>query len=195
MVLYALCLVLVNYFSFASSALMTPAVWSPVFWTTSLFLFVSLVGKSFIGERKGVTLYLYSIANPAGIIFSRIIYGFILCVIMSFALLVLFSFFLNNPIQDMALFCITLIFTSMGFCLNFTLLSAIASKTENGNVVMAILSFPVITGILLMAIKVTRNCIDGLDRSSSLDELLTLGAINLMVAAVSYLLFPYIWRS
>ena len=32
-------------------------------------------------------------------------------------------------------------------------------------------------------------------RVSSLDELLTLVAINLLVTAVSYLLFPYIWRS
>ena len=60
---------------------------------------------------------------------------------------------------------------------------------------MAVLSFPVIIGILLMSIKITKNCIDGLDRAASLDELLTLVAINLLVTAVSYLLFPYIWRS
>jgi heme exporter protein B len=60
---------------------------------------------------------------------------------------------------------------------------------------MSILSFPVILGILLTAIKVTKNCIDGLDPSVSLDELLMLSAINLLVSAVSYLLFPYIWRS
>ena len=53
----------------------------------------------------------------------------------------------------------------------------------------------VLISILLLAIKITKNCIDGLDRSASLDELLTLGAINLLITAVSYLLFPYIWRS
>lgn len=60
---------------------------------------------------------------------------------------------------------------------------------------MAVLSFPIIIGILLVGIKLTKNCIDGLDRSVSLDELLTLLAINMVVVAVSYLLFPYIWRS
>ena len=76
-----------------------------------------------------------------------------------------------------------------------SLLSAIAAKTNNGSMVMAILSFPIIIGILLMAIKITKNCIDGLDRSVSSDELLLLVAINLMASAFSYLLFPYIWRS
>lgn len=36
---------------------------------------------------------------------------------------------------------------------------------------------------------------DGLDRSLSLDELLTLLAINMIVVTVSYILFPYLWRS
>jgi heme exporter protein B len=47
----------------------------------------------------------------------------------------------------------------------------------------------------LMAIKVTKNCIDGLGWDASWDEILTLLSINCLVAAVSYLLFPYIWRS
>jgi len=60
---------------------------------------------------------------------------------------------------------------------------------------MAVLSFPVVITILLMAIKVTKNCIDQLGWDASWDELLTLFSINCLVAAVSYLLFPYIWRS
>jgi heme exporter protein B len=60
---------------------------------------------------------------------------------------------------------------------------------------MAVLSFPVVISILLLAIKVTKNCLDGLDRSVSWGELAMLAAINCLVAAVSYLLFPYIWRS
>lgn len=60
---------------------------------------------------------------------------------------------------------------------------------------MAVLSFPVIIGLLLMVIKVTKNAVDGLEWAASLDELLTVAAINILVTAVSYLLFPYIWRS
>jgi heme exporter protein B len=60
---------------------------------------------------------------------------------------------------------------------------------------MAILSFPVIIPILLMAIRISKNALDGLDWSVSADKLLSLFAINALVAATSYLLFPYLWRS
>ena len=60
---------------------------------------------------------------------------------------------------------------------------------------MAILSFPVIIPILLMAIRVSKNAIDGLDWSVSLDKIVTLMAINVIVAVTAYILFPYLWRS
>jgi heme exporter protein B len=52
-----------------------------------------------------------------------------------------------------------------------------------------------VISILLIAIKVTKNCLDDLDRSASWDEILILASINCIMTAVSYLLFPYIWRS
>ena len=49
--------------------------------------------------------------------------------------------------------------------------------------------------ILLMAIRVSKNAIDGLDWSVSLDKIVTLMAINVIVAVTAYILFPYLWRS
>lgn len=50
-------------------------------------------------------------------------------------------------------------------------------------------------GILLLAIRVTKNALDGIDRNASVDEILNLFAINCIFSALAYLLFPYIWRS
>lgn len=60
---------------------------------------------------------------------------------------------------------------------------------------MAVLSFPVVISILLMAIRATKNALDGIDRAASMDELLNLLAINCIASALGYILFPYIWRS
>ena len=60
---------------------------------------------------------------------------------------------------------------------------------------MAVLSFPVIIALLLLAIKITKNVLDGVDRTESMDELLNLFAINCILTALAYMLFPYIWRS
>jgi heme exporter protein B len=43
-------------------------------------------------------------------------------------------------------------------------------------------------------IKFAKNAIDGLDRSVNLDEIGLLLVINVLVMAVSLLLFPYLWR-
>ncbi len=175
--------------------LITPLVWSALFWITILFTAVNTVAKSFIGEKKGKDIYYYSITSPESIIISKIIYNFILCTLLSFSGFILFIVFLNNPIVDLFLFSITILLTSLGFASSLTMLSGIAAKANNSSILMAVLSFPIIISILLLAIKVTKNCIDALDRSISWDEILTLLAINCLVTAVSYLLFPYIWRS
>lgn len=173
----------------------TPLVWSALFWVTILFSVINTVAKSFIGEKKGREIYYYSIASPTAILLSKMLYNFLLITILSFTGWLLFIIFLNNPLADLVLFSATLLLTALGFSTSLTLLSALAAKANHSNILMAVLSFPVIISVLLIAIKITKNCIDGLDRSISYPDLLTLLAINCIVAAASYLLFPYIWRS
>ncbi len=173
----------------------TPLVWSALFWITILFTVINTIAKSFIGEKKGQDIYYYSIANPEMIILSKIIYNFLLTLILSFAGFLLFIILLKNPLADTGLFAILLVLGSMGFAASLTLLSGIAAKANNSNILMAVLSFPIVISILLVAIKVTKNCIDGLDRSVSYNDMITLLAINCLIAATSYLLFPYIWRN
>jgi heme exporter protein B len=83
----------------------------------------------------------------------------------------------------------------LGFASTLTLVSGIASKTSQSATLMAILSFPIIIPVMLMVIKVSMNAIDGLDRSVSQDEMITLLSINVMIATLSYLLFPFLWKS
>ncbi len=173
----------------------TPLVWSALFWITILFTVINTIAKSFIGEKKGRDIYYYSIVNPEMIILSKIIYNFLLTLLLSFVGFLLFITLLKNPLADTGLFAMLLILGSMGFAASLTLLSGIAAKANNSNILMAVLSFPIVISILLVAIKVTKNCIDGLDRSVSYNDMLTLLAINCLIAATSYLLFPYIWRN
>jgi heme exporter protein B len=196
LVLYLFSIVFTCYLSFTlRQNLITPLVWSALFWITVLFTLINTIAKSFIGERKGVDTYYYSLVNPQRIILAKIVYNFILCLILSLAGYGLFILFLNDPIEDRGMFILLIVLASAGFASSLTLLSAIASKASNSGILMAVLSFPVVISILFMVIKVTKNCIDGLDRSVSWDELLTLLAINCLITTVSYLLFPYIWRS
>lgn len=194
--LYLSSTVFICYVTFALRVnQITPLVWSALFWLTILFTAINSVAKSFIGEKKGKDIYLYSLASPEAIIIAKMIYNTILCIFLSLTSFALFAIFLHNPLQDWLLFVLTLVLTSGAFSGTLTILSGIASRAGNSNVLMAVLSFPVVISVLLLAVKITKNCIDGLDRSISQPDILTLIAINCLVAASSYLLFPYIWRT
>lgn len=194
--LYMLSLIFICYLTFSlRHNSINEATWSALFWLTILFSVVNTVAKSFIGERRGMAIYYFSIASPQLIIISKIIYNALLCFILSIAGYILFNIFIDNPIQNVTLFLLTLLLTSIGFSGALTLISGIASRANNSNILMAVLSFPILISILLMAIRITKNVLDGIDPSASYDELLNLLAINGILTTLAYLLFPYIWRS
>jgi heme exporter protein B len=173
----------------------SPLVWSALFWITVLFTGIHSIAKSFMGDRKGTDIYMYSVADPHLVILSKIIYNFILCALLALSCMGLFMLFFGNPVNDLSLFVAVIFLASFGFSASLTILSGIASKAGNSGILMSVLSFPVIISILLLVVKLTKNCVDGLDRSVSYQDLLTLVAINCLVTALSYMLFPYIWRS
>jgi heme exporter protein B len=194
--LYLLSTTFICYLTFSLKGnAMSPLTWSALYWIIVMFSGVNSVAKSFIGEKKGVDIYIYSIADPHNIILSKIIYNALLCGLMSIVCFALFVLFFGNPIADIGVFAINVVLASIGLSGAFTMLSGIASRAGNSNVVMAVLSFPVVISILLLVIKITKNCIDGLDPSVSTNDLLSLGAIDALLIAMSYILFPFVWRS
>ena len=193
---YVFSLVFICYITFSlRNNSISEATWSALFWLAILFSVINSVAKSFIGERKGLFIYYYSIASAQAIIFSKIIYNTLLCFFLSSVGYLLFILFIDNPVQDQLFFWITLALMSWGFSAALSLISGIAAKANNSNILMAVLSFPVLIALLLLAIKVTKNVMDGLDRSVSTDELWNILAINCILTALAYLLFRYIWRS
>jgi heme exporter protein B len=133
--------------------------------------------------------------RPQAIILAKMLYNALLLTAVALLGLFLYTVFLGNPIQDAPLFIANLLLGSVGFATTLTLVSGIAAKAGgNGATLMAVLGFPLMVPMLLLLIKVSKNALDGLDRSVSQQSLLTLLALNMLVGAVSYVLFPYLWR-
>jgi heme exporter protein B len=194
--LYGVSAVFITYLSVgAKMGNLSIPTWNALFWIILLFSSVNAVAKSFVQEQQGRQLYYYMIASPESIILSKNFYNTGLTLILALLGYGVFSVVLGNPVQDQGLFLLNLVLGAMGFSASLTMVSGIASKAGNNATLMAILSFPVIIPILLMAIRISKNALDGLDWSVSSDKLLSLLAINVLVATTSYLLFPYLWRS
>ncbi|PSR57450.1 ABC transporter permease [Adhaeribacter arboris] len=196
MLLYVGSTVFVCYLSFRLRfANLEVPVWNALFWIILLFTSVNAIAKSFIQESRGRLLYYYALVSPQGIILAKIVYNTILMLVLALICYLFYAGVLGNPVQDNLLFIGTIVIGALGFSTSLTMISSIAAKAANSSTLMAVLSFPVIIPMLLMLMKLSKNAIDGLDRSVSSDELLTLLAINLIVVSVSYILFPYLWRS
>jgi heme exporter protein B len=190
-ILYVVSTIFVCFLSFVT---LKGASWNVVFWIIMLFASINTVSKSFLQETKGRQLYIYTIASPIALILSKTIYNVILMLLVTLIALAFYSLVFDYLPQDMGLYIVAVILGSISFSTIFTMISAIASKAGNGGMLMAILSFPVIIPVIGMLIKLSRNAVDGLDRSVSLDEIAILLIINVLVIASSLLLFPYLWR-
>jgi heme exporter protein B len=194
--LYVVSTVFVCYLSFnLQQGKLSVITWNVLFWIINLFTAVNAIAKSFFQEQYGRQFYYYSIASPQGIIFAKILYNGILMVGLTASSYFFYSVVMGNPVQDNLLFMGNLLLAAIGFSSALTMVSGIAAKASNNVTLMAVLSFPIILPMLIMLIKVSKNAIDGLTRSSSYQEIGTLLAIDVIVIALSYLLFPYLWRS
>jgi heme exporter protein B len=196
MLLYVVSTIFVCYLSFRlKTGSMGVPTWNALFWIILLFVATTAISKSFHQESTNRQFYYYFLCKPEEIIFSKIIYNALVVSFLGLLCLAFYLLVLGNPIADLGLFIFNLVIGAVGFSSTLTLVSGITQKAGNSTTLMAILGFPIILPLLLMLIKVSRNAIDGLPWSDSQDELLVLGALNLVVLACSYILFPYLWRS
>lgn len=194
--LYLASTIFVCYLSFNLRAgAVQPITWNALFWIIVLFTAVNSISKSFIQEREGRLLYYYSLVNPAHIIVAKTVYYSLLMIGLTIVGFLLYSLVMGNPIQDLSIFLLTVVLGSFGLAASLTMISGIASKTPNSSTLVAVLSFPVLIPLLLLLIKCSKNAIDGIERSLYYDDLAILVAINAIVVSISYMLFPYLWRS
>jgi heme exporter protein B len=190
-VLFVFSTVFISYLAFQQ--VISPNVWNALFWVILLFGAIITVSKSFLNDQKGRMLYNYFLYNPRAVILSKIAYNSLLLVAVSFITLFLFSIFIGIPVQNMTVFSLALLLASIGFSSILTLMAGISIKAGGSFTLTAILSFPLTIPLLLVAIKVSKYAIDGLAWSVCAPYLLALLLLNIIVGALSFLLFPYLW--
>ncbi|MEM1136714.1 MAG: heme exporter protein CcmB [Bacteroidota bacterium] len=169
--------------------------WNALYWIILLFAAVNGISKSFQQEREGRMYFYYQLASPEAIIISKILYNTFFLIFISLTGLAIFSLVLGYPVQDNLLFIVNIVLGALGFSATLTMISGIASKASNGGALMAVMGLPVVLPLLLMLIKVSKNAMDGLARSTSVNEFVTIAAIIAIVISASIMLFPYLWRS
>ena len=170
------------------------ATWNSLFWIILLFASVTGVARSFAQESRGRMLYLYTLADPRAVLLAKMIYNTFLMVFLGFGGLLIYAFQSGFPVTNVPLFAAALLLGCIGLGAAFTMISAIASKAGNNFTLMSILGFPVVLPLVLVNIRLSWSAIGAQTLDNSGSWLGALCLLNLVIAALAYLLFPYLWR-
>lgn len=190
--LYLVSTIFASYMAFRG--FLDAEVWNVLFWIVLLFTSINAISKSFIQEDRR-SIYYFFLANPAQIIGAKLIYSFAYLFCLSLLSLVVYSILFGNPISDHILFLINLLLGCLGLSSSFTMVSAIAFKTSNRAIMMAVLGFPVIIPILILSISNSNKILEGSIWMQIQGNMLTLLSIDVIIIALTFVLFPFTWRS
>lgn len=169
--------------------------WNGLFWIIQLFVCVNAVAKSFLQESQGRMLYFYSISGAREFIIAKMLYNTVLMLLMSLLSLGLFFILLGNPLSKALAFTGMVCLGGISLSLVFTLLAAIAAKAQQNAALMAILGFPLIIPQLLMLIRLSKSAFGEVFREGAMVQLsLLITGFDMLVIALSVILFPFLWK-
>ena len=190
--LYIIVLVIIGYMSFAN--FIKPEVWNALFWIILLFTSVNAIAKSFVQEDDR-SMYYFFTAKPGAIILAKLIYHFGYQLALLITAYLAFSLFLGPATGDRFWFTTNLLAGSLGLSSAFTMISALASKTNNQSIMMAILGFPVIIPVLILSISNSKMIILGGGWPDISTNFIALLSVNMIIIALTFILFPFTWKS
>ncbi|MEI6264502.1 MAG: heme exporter protein CcmB [Sphingobacteriia bacterium] len=169
-------------------------VWNGLFWVLQLFVCINAVAKSFLQENRGRMLYFYTIASPTQFVIAKLAFNAILMLLMNLLSLAVFTLLLGNPISKMGEFLLISLLGGISLSLVFTFLAAIAAKAQQQAALMAIMGFPIIIPQLLLLMKISSAAFSSAIQLGWWQMIGMLIGLDLMIIALAYILFPFLWK-
>ena len=180
---------------FIGKAQATPLVWNAVFWMVILFSSFQVVGRSFTKELEQQFWYYCFVVRADLLILSKLIYHFIMLNLTSWMAWIFLSVFFHNPIKDQLLFFITVELGCIGLSAALTLVAAIAAKAGKNASLLPVLGFPLVIPTLVLVVRLSVTSLDMLDWTVAWQNIFTLCGLDSIMLALSFILFPYLWRN
>ena len=167
--------------------------WNGLFWVIQLFISINAVAKSFLQESRNRMLYYQTITGPLNFILAKLLFNTFLMMVMSALSLLLFSLFMDYPVERSAIFIGLVFLGGWSLSLVFTFLAAIAAKAQQNAAIMAILGFPIIIPQLLVLMNVSQTVFDP-GSVIPLANILLLITSVILVIMLAMILFPFLWK-
>lgn len=169
--------------------------WNALFWIIHLFTSVNISVKNFNSKSNEINLFTYLYYKPTDLIIAKMLYNIVFIIGASLLTFFFYSLFIKNQVDNLPLFLIVLITGSAGLASVLTIMSALASKAGGNFALISILSFPLLTPLLIVIIKLSKQAVDGIEWAGvNFNLLYALLALNIINIALNIILFKYLWK-
>jgi heme exporter protein B len=174
----------------------SPEVLSGVLWIIIFFSAMSGLSRTFVSEEeRGTVLTLQLMARPITVYIGKFLFNLILLGALNAFTVILYLIFITNfTIGNYGIFIPTMILGTIGLASASTIIAAIIAKANTRGTLYPVLSFPILLPLLLTVINATKLSVDGAPVSDAAGEFQILVSYAVVVTAVSYVLFDFVWK-
>ncbi len=193
--LYLISSIYIIYVSFQPFGILDMESWISIFWIIILFGAITSISKSFFQESNKRNYYYYYLYSPDELILSKLIYNFIFLSLISLFTFGVFIVLIGNVIVSTSFFLCLLVLGSFSISNCLTLVSAIGHQVKNNSIIISVLSFPIILPILLLLIKISKISSTEFSWNLVQDDIYLLFLLNIILLALTKILFTFLWRN
>ncbi len=165
---------------------------SALFWIIIFFTTLATLDKAFVQERERGTLLALQLYTPAQVVFlGKFLYNFCMVFVMSLLLGIGFIILIDVDVTNIGYVVLLLILGYLGIAAAGTLLGALVEFMGNQHYLFAIISFPIFLPIFLLLIQAMTEVLGS--TIPTMTSYLMILAYDLLVLAVSSILFDFLW--
>lgn len=172
-------------------------VWNNLFWVVLIFSAINSTSKNFSQYNRGRFIYLYNVCKPEHFILAKIIYSSVFMLVLSIITVFVYGLFLGfDPLlnANLKLYSLTLFIGIIGFASILAFMSVLAVKANASGAITALLSVPLLIPLILSINELSVLAINNLPQELASTSLTVAIACDVLVIALAYVLFPYLWR-
>jgi len=166
-----------------------------IFWTLIIFTALNIIAYSFSHHSQKRKLNHYILYKPYDVIVAKLSLNYLKLIFAGVLLIGLQMLFSSQSLKDPLLFSSAYLLAALGITTVLTLISSIASFTQNQNTMMAILAIPLLIPILLLSMRVSLISEQAMVDSQVNDYLLMLLGIDIILVVVILIFIPFTWKS
>lgn len=170
--------------------LLTGLLWISIFFSTSNGL-----SRTFVKEEERETSIVLKLSSDStAVLTGKILFNLVLSFALNILILILFILITDYSVKNVTGFLITVIIGNFGLVAASTIIAAIISKANSKGTLYPVLSFPVLLPLLITVINATKLASLGVGTEKLYGEITILVSYTIVITAVSYMLFRFVWE-